>query len=190
MTPKQIFLCGFRGSGKSTVGRILAQKLGWDFVEMDTQIEQISGQKIAELTENGKNWGKFRQLELEILKSFENKSNLVVSCGGGVGVNSVNGEQEKQVLDSLKQALVVVLYPTEAVLWERLRADFESKNSNHRPSLAGNESTNLEVEKFLAEQKSVWKERESLYLGLSKNICRFEYEKPVDLVERVSKLLF
>lgn len=189
MTPKQIFLCGFRGSGKSTVGKILAQKLGWDFVEMDTEIEKISGQKIVDLTQNGKEWGKFRQLELELLKSFENRSKIVVSCGGGVGVNSLNGEQEKQVLNSLKEALTVVLYPTEEILWQRLGQDFESKNSDHRPSLAGTESVNLEVEKFLAEQKSVWKERENLYLGLSKNICRFENEKPEELADRVIKHL-
>jgi|LakMenEpi03Aug12_release.lakeMendotaPanAssembly.Ray.scaffolds.fasta_scaffold120411_3 shikimate kinase len=189
MTPKQIFLCGFRGSGKSTVGRILAQKLGFDFVEMDAEIEEISGQKIAELTQNGKEWGKFRQLELELLKSFENRSNIVVSCGGGVGVNSVNGGLEKEFLDSLKQALVVVLCPTEEVLWERLQSDFESKRSDHRPSLTGNSNANSEVEKFISEQKSVWRERESLYLGLSKNICRFENESPEELTDRIVKYL-
>lgn len=185
MIPKQFFLCGFRGSGKSTVGRILSQRLNWDFVEMDTEIEQISGQKIAELTKNGKDWIKFRQIELELLKSFENKQKLVVSCGGGVGVNNINGEIERDFLNSLEQAVVVVLYPSEAVLWERLKHDFETKKSDHRPSLNGNQDLNLEVEKFLSEQKSIWKERKKLYLSLSKNICRFENESPEEVASMI-----
>ena len=61
-----IFLIGFMGSGKSTVGRSLAQQLGYDFVDLDQLLVEIEGRSIQEIfAENGEDW--FRDRESAVL---------------------------------------------------------------------------------------------------------------------------
>ncbi|MFM6977010.1 MAG: shikimate kinase [Sphingobacteriaceae bacterium] len=78
----RIFLIGFMGSGKTTLGRKLAQKLNCAFVDLDERISAHTGKSIsalfAELGETG-----FRKLEQEVLHTTQNDTDLVVSTGGG-----------------------------------------------------------------------------------------------------------
>lgn len=78
----KIFLIGYMGSGKSTAGKKLAAKLGFEFIDLDKFIEKETGKTIPEIfSEKGE--GEFRALENNALKKLITMENIVVSCGGG-----------------------------------------------------------------------------------------------------------
>lgn len=78
----KIFLIGFMGCGKSTLGKKLAQKLGYEFIDLDHQIEKSEGTTISEyFSTHGE--AAFRKLENETLKGFDYPANAVVATGGG-----------------------------------------------------------------------------------------------------------
>ncbi|NLI24251.1 MAG: shikimate kinase [Bacteroidales bacterium] len=79
----RIFLIGFMGSGKSTIGHHLSRQLGWDFADTDKIIAFQTGLSIPEIfTRHGEPW--FREKEREILLSLLSKDNTVIATGGGM----------------------------------------------------------------------------------------------------------
>ncbi|MBB2151812.1 shikimate kinase [Pedobacter gandavensis] len=78
----KIFLIGFMGCGKSTLGRKLATKLGYDFIDLDHQIEMLAGMPIGEFFA-AKGEPAFRVFESKTLKEFNYPDNCVVATGGG-----------------------------------------------------------------------------------------------------------
>jgi shikimate kinase len=89
MRRDRIYLAGFMGAGKSTVGRILAARLGWPFVDLDAVIEQGEGRSIAEIFEDeGESY--FRRLESEYLRTVSVPSGRVVALGGGTYADPLN----------------------------------------------------------------------------------------------------
>jgi shikimate kinase len=79
---KRIFLIGFMGSGKSTIGKKLATKLGYDFIDMDAYVEQQEGRAITDIFKSdGEAY--FRVLEQNALKALCAMDKVVVSTGGG-----------------------------------------------------------------------------------------------------------
>lgn len=89
-----IFLCGFMGCGKSTVGEKLARKLNCNFIDMDDYIEQKANMKIPEIFEK---FGEphFRDLETQAVRDLAGYSG-VISCGGGAMLRDVNAEIARQ----------------------------------------------------------------------------------------------
>lgn len=78
----KIFLIGFMGCGKSTMGKKLAVKLGYEFIDLDHQIESSIGTTIAQyFSVHGE--AAFRKLESEALKTFDYPANAVIATGGG-----------------------------------------------------------------------------------------------------------
>ena len=90
-----IYLVGFMGSGKSTIGRLLAHRLGWSFFDTDEEIEAAENTTIAEIFE-GRGEPEFRRIETEILRqhvrSVEYGRPSVVALGGGVFAQPQNRE--------------------------------------------------------------------------------------------------
>ena len=81
--PERIFLVGFMGAGKTTVGRELASLLGYEFVDTDSAVESVEGRSIEDLfRERGE--GYFREKEWEILASTALRQHVVVATGGGL----------------------------------------------------------------------------------------------------------
>lgn len=79
---ERIFLIGFMGSGKSTIGKKLATKLGYDFIDMDAYIEQQEGRVISDIFKSdGEVY--FRSLEQNALKILCTREKVVISTGGG-----------------------------------------------------------------------------------------------------------
>jgi shikimate kinase len=110
------------GTGKSSVGRIVADALQFEFVDTDAMIETQSGRTIPEIfAANGE--AVFRQLEEQVVAQLTSREKLVISTGGGLVMNPHN-------LTSLKShALVVCLWASPATIFERVRTQ------THRPLL-------------------------------------------------------
>ncbi len=90
----RIFLVGFMGAGKSAIGRKLAERLGYRFVDTDKLIEADVGLSISQIfAEKGEPW--FRKKETETLFAFSHYQNLVISTGGGMVATEGNWEKVK-----------------------------------------------------------------------------------------------
>lgn len=86
---QRIVLTGFMGAGKSTVGRLLAARLGWEFLDLDAQIEQRAGQTVPQIfAEHGE--AHFRKLESIALAKSLGRSQVVVALGGGTPESLTN----------------------------------------------------------------------------------------------------
>jgi shikimate kinase len=108
-------IVGYMGSGKTTVGRILARKLGWEFVDLDLAIARTEGRSIPEIfADSGEQC--FRDLEHQMLLSLveSNAQNRIIACGGGIVVRAENR-------DLLKNIATVFLEESIDVLYERTR---------------------------------------------------------------------
>ncbi len=78
-------------SGKSTIGPIVANTLGWIFFDLDKEIEKRENRKITKIfEEDGEDY--FRHIETEILKNISNSENLIISLGGGTMIIQENRE--------------------------------------------------------------------------------------------------
>ena len=119
---ENIYLVGFMGTGKTAVGKILAKKLGKEFVEMDALIEEKQGSKIVDIfTKQGEAY--FRSLEKTLLGSLSEREDLVISCGGGLICDQEN-------LKLLKETGVVfALTASVSTIYQR------TKEHSHRPIL-------------------------------------------------------
>jgi shikimate kinase len=111
-----VALIGFMGTGKSAVGRLLAQKIDWKFVETDSLVEQIAGKPIPDIfREDGEI--RFRELEIEAVKQAAVGKNQVIACGGGVVLNTINISRLKQ------KGVVVLLTAAPSAILKRVSAD-------------------------------------------------------------------
>lgn len=88
---KIIYLTGFMGSGKSTAGKIAAEKLNIDFIDLDKYIEEKEGRSISEIFSE-KSEAYFREIEHKYLKEiyYGNSKNILVALGGGTVMNPIN----------------------------------------------------------------------------------------------------
>lgn len=89
MKKKIYYLTGFMAAGKSTIGPILANTLGWSFFDLDKEIEKHEGMKIIELFER-KGEDYFRKIETTILKNLSENDESIISLGGGAIASDVN----------------------------------------------------------------------------------------------------
>jgi shikimate kinase len=117
-----IYLVGFMGTGKTTVGKFLARKMRREFIEMDRTIEKNEKQTIRNIFK-AKGETYFRKLENKLLKKVSRKNKLVISCGGGVICNKENAEIMRNT------GIIVNLTAPASVIWERI------KKTKRRPLL-------------------------------------------------------
>ncbi len=89
MAAEIISLVGYRGCGKTTVGRLLAVRLGWSFVDADEVLAARCGQTISAFIA-ARGWDEFRRLESEILAELTRSRRLVLATGGGVVLKAEN----------------------------------------------------------------------------------------------------
>src|SRR5437899_3134876 len=86
---ERLVLTGFMGAGKSTVGRLLAARLGWNFLDLDAHLEERAGATIPEIFAlHGE--ARFRRLESSALASALNRRNTVIALGGGAPESLTN----------------------------------------------------------------------------------------------------
>ena len=109
-----IALIGMMGSGKTTLGKELAKRLGYKFIDMDLYIENETGMIINDIfAKYGEAW--FREYERKVLKDFFNMDNLIIATGGGI----IKNKDNKNLIDG---KCIYLSVPLE-VLEKRLQND-------------------------------------------------------------------
>ena len=147
-----IFLCGFMGCGKTTVGKKMASLLGKKYCDMDELIVQKAGMSIPEIFEKlGE--PEFRRMESELIVELGQFSGIV-SCGGGAMLSDINGENAK------KSGVVVFLDVPFETCYNRI------KNDPNRPIAAQKNSLKtfmmkgiLNIKKIRASALNAWTAR-------------------------------
>lgn len=119
-----IALIGFMGTGKTAVGKLLAEKLGREFVELDALIEQKTGKTIPQIFQQDGEIA-FRELEIDVTRDVAEKKNLVIAGGGGVVLNQINIDRLR------KHGLIVYLTASPEAILKRTSSD-----KDERPMLA------------------------------------------------------
>jgi len=114
-----IALIGFMGTGKTVVGKALADKLGIEFVELDYLIEEKAGKSIPEIFRQDDEVV-FRELEIEVTKDVADSKNQVIACGGGIVLNKINIDRLK------KESVIVYLTASPEVILKRV-SDYDER---------------------------------------------------------------
>jgi shikimate kinase len=145
-----IFLAGFMGSGKSTIGPILANTLGFDFADLDKTIEARSGKKISQIFETDGEPA-FRTLEHATLKELAARDRCVVSLGGG----SLASEENFELVHRAGIIVYIQLSPEEIVQRVHHRTD--------RPMLQDTAGVNLPLPEMEIRVRDLLQKREVFY---------------------------
>jgi len=156
---QRIFLTGLSGAGKSTVGRQVANLLGWDFVDTDDLLSQSFGLSAGQvLVECGEQ--RFRQLESAALVAAAQRERIVIATGGGAVMCEANRTLMRE------QGLTVYLSVPVEVAWKRIQAQVCSihspENSLLRPLLSGQDGQQR-LQNIYAVRKQ-WYEQAAVHL--------------------------
>ena len=171
MTPKHLFLIGFMGSGKTTVGKLLAERLNLPFVDSDQWIEERNGMSVGEIFET-RGEAFFREEELAFLHASKGFEKSVISLGGGLPAIENSLELIHQIGSS------IYLNVSLLTLIQRLKLEREL-----RPKLKDLSDAEFHpfVESLLSERVHYYKQ--------AKLIMPNERNKPNELVEKIEKEL-
>jgi shikimate kinase len=141
-----LILIGYRCSGKTSVGKIIANRTGMSFYDTDDLIEKHAGQTIEEIVAD-KGWVKFREIEKDVIREASEFRNAVIATGGGVVMSEDNVNNLK------KNGYVVWLDGDPEILMKRM--DKDNCEGRTRPSLTGADP--------IEETKKVLEMRNPLY---------------------------
>ncbi len=151
-TPKRylVYLTGFMGSGKSTIGPILANTIGYSHVDIDREIERVTRRRVTEIfLEEGEPF--FRAVERSVLEQHRTHKRCVISLGGGTIANDTNFE----IIRS--SGLLVYLKADLERIYHRL------KYKTDRPILKARDGTLLKDDELRDKIRSVLSQREPFY---------------------------
>ena len=163
-----LVLIGYRGTGKSTVARLLSQRLGRDVVSLDQEIVRDTGRSIPEIVaEHG--WPHFRDVEAAVTRRVAARDGLIVDAGGGVILRREN-------VDALRHhGMLFWLRASVPVIVARIQAGTE------RPALTAGKSFTEEVEEVL-------RERTPLYEAAAHHQVDTDTRTPADVAAEVARL--
>lgn len=167
-TNKNVFFIGFMGCGKSTMARMLAEKMQMSLIEMDETIEAESGMSINEIFQT---YGEqhFRDLESQLILRIMETGGAVVSCGGGAILRPENVEHMKA------NGKVIYFSAKPETIYKRVR------NSVNRPLLNGN----MNVE-YIAK---LMEERLPKYQAAADETIFVDEKEKIQVLEELIKLI-
>jgi len=134
-----IVLIGYRGTGKSTVAKILGQRLGKKVVSTDTEIVHEAGQTIPQIVEQH-GWDHFRELETQMCQKLQEQTDLIIDTGGGL----ILREENVKLLKG--HGTIFWLTAEIPTIVKRISGDTQ------RPSLSGTKTFVEEIEDILKER--------------------------------------
>jgi shikimate kinase len=140
--PRNIILTGFMGTGKTSVGRTLAKRLGWKFIDTDECIESQAGCSITHLFAH-QGEAIFRQIESDVAERLAELERHVIATGGGMMLSEAN----RAAL--LRAGELIVLTAQAETIYERVR------RATHRPLLAKPDPLG-EIRRLLAERSAAY----------------------------------
>jgi shikimate kinase len=156
-----IVLIGYRGSGKTTLGRLLAGELGHSFVDLDELITAAAGKSIKEIFATEGEAG-FRQRESQALLEVIKRENHVISLGGG----AVLAEHNRRVIQESGH-IVVYLRASADELHRRINAD--PSTAAQRPSLTRLGGSVQEVRSLLEQREPIYQQVKTMELDVESN---------------------
>ena len=171
-----LFLIGYRGTGKSTVGMRLARRLKWDWLDADNELERRAGRTIKDIfAADGEPM--FRQLEREVLVDLLSRQRLVLSTGGGCVMNADTRR------DLLAAGPVVWLRASVETIASRILHDKTTKA--RRPNLTATGGID-EIRTLLAQREPLYRECATITintegLSLDEVVARVLSQLPTDL---------
>jgi len=143
-----LVLIGYRATGKTTLARCLAQRLGWDWIDADVEIEHRAGKSIARIfAEEGE--PAFRDLEAEVIADLCGRTRLVVAAGGGAPLR----EESRRAMRQAGQ--VVWLTATPETILARMSGD--ATTAERRPSLT-NQPPLEEIVQLLSRRDPIYRQ--------------------------------
>lgn len=159
-----IVLIGMMGSGKTTIGELLAEAIGLTFVDADEELERWTGRKISDIfATDGEET--FRKLEIETVKRLAQRSGQVIATGGGVILHQEN------VIRLKEKGLIIFLNASSEVLYRRLQDDIS------RPLLQ------------VQDLKERIHQLQSQRLGLYQEVADWELDTSNDEIEQIVEYL-
>ena len=150
-----LYLVGYRCTGKSTVGRKLARQLDFAFYDTDEQIVAGEQKEIARIVAD-RGWPYFRELEEKCLRRLSGKSRSVIATGGGIVLNPGN------IACMQNSGMIIWLQASPATILDRLRQD--PQTAALRPALT-RQALAEEVRATLAERTALYRRAADLSLG-------------------------
>jgi shikimate kinase len=167
-----IILIGYRGSGKSVVGRKLAARLGLKFVDIDDLIEERQGAPVSDIVKSH-GWGHFRKLESNTIEQISKEDRLIIAPGGGAVLDTDNVKALR------KNGVIIWLKADKQTLLKRLSQD--PVTNTRRPTLTGKGTSE--------ELKEVMSLREPIYEGVSEIQIDTSMLDVETVVERLSAVI-
>ena len=143
----KIVLTGFRATGKSTLGQLVAKRLGFTFLDTDQELTKLLGATIAQIVaQHG--WPYFRRAEAQLVGELSHTSSLVIATGGG----AIEHQREWRCLR--QESFVVWLDADTETLLQRIMADTAS--ADQRPALLWNHSPRDEIVHLLEQRRPLY----------------------------------
>ncbi len=156
-----IVLIGFRGTGKSTVGNLLAKRLERDFVDSDKYIESSTGKTIKCIFEEDGEEG-FRKIEADTIAELSKEDNKVISAGGGA---VLKGENVRNLKDN---GFLILLEANPEIIHNRIAQD--EKTTQQRPSLTDKKPLD-EIKHLIAKREHAYKNAADFTINTSYVSC-------------------
>ena len=156
-----IVLIGFRGTGKSTVGKLLAKHLKRDFIDSDKYIESSTGKAIKSIFEDDGEEG-FRKIEADTIAELSKADNKVISAGGGVVL------REENIKNLKDNGFLILLEATPEIIYSRIAQD--EKTTQQRPSLTDKKPLD-EIKHLIEQREDAYKSAADFTINTSHISC-------------------